>query len=95
LRELAEALPQLSEASLNELLAFEGSLVFAVLAKVAKLDGFSNLIRENDVQLMMELLEFFAMFFFIFFFNIGPRETDSHRQKSGAPGLGSRALRLN
>jgi hypothetical protein len=61
-RKLAQPLTKLAEARLDELLALERGLVLAVLAQIAKLDGFADLIRENNVQFVLELLDFGAEF---------------------------------
>src|SRR5690349_10043952 len=53
LRELAQSLPKLSEASLNELLTLQGGLVLAVLAQVAELHRLPDLAWKDDVQLML------------------------------------------
>src|SRR6185369_12078504 len=56
-RQLAQALPELAEAGLHELLTLERSLVLAVLAQVAHLDRFPDLVGERDVELELELLD--------------------------------------
>jgi len=54
----------LAEARLHELLAFEGGLVLTVLAQVTQLDGFADLLRKSDVQLVLEALCLCAECFF-------------------------------
>ena len=54
---------ELAESRLHELLPLECGLVLAVLPEIAQLDGFANLLREDDVQLVLELLGFFPEFF--------------------------------
>ena len=56
-RQLAQALTELPETGLHELLALERGLVLAVLAKVAHLDRFPDLIGQGDVELELELLD--------------------------------------
>src|SRR5438105_3636728 len=63
LRQLAETLAQLTQARLHELLALEGSFVFAVLAQIAELYRLPNLLRQRDVQLVLKPLSFFSEFF--------------------------------
>src|SRR5262249_34294342 len=57
-RELAQTLAQVAEARLNELLAFERGLVFAVLAKIAELDRFANFLWQRDVELVLQSFRF-------------------------------------
>src|SRR5207253_3782420 len=71
-RELAQPLPELSEARLNELLPLEGSLVLAVLAKVAELDGLPDLVGEHDVELVLELLDLGPQLLLQFFDHVPP-----------------------
>jgi len=52
-RKLAQALAQMPEARLHELLALERGLVFTVLTEVAELDGFANFLRQRDVELVL------------------------------------------
>ena len=56
-RQLAQPLAQLTEAGAHELLALEGGLVLAVLAEVAHLDRFPDLVGERDVELVLQLLD--------------------------------------
>src|SRR6185369_9959217 len=56
-RQLAQALTELPETGLDELLPLESSLVLAVLAQVAHLDRFPDLIGKRDVELELELLD--------------------------------------
>ena len=60
LRQLAEALAQLAQPRLYELLPLERSLVLAVLAEIAQLDRLSNLLGKGDVQLILKLLDLFS-----------------------------------
>ena len=53
LRQLTQALTELAESRLHELLALEGGLVLAVLAQVAELDRLPNLGRKDDVKLVL------------------------------------------
>ena len=55
-RELGEALREVTEARLHELLALKGGLVLRVLTEVAEFDGLPDLVGERDVQLEAELL---------------------------------------
>src|SRR5688500_17060115 len=89
-RELAQALVELTEASLDELLALERGLVLAVLTQVAHLDRPTNLVGERDVELVLETRSLQRQLF-LQFFNHGSRGCDD---KYGAPGLVSRALSL-
>ena len=57
-RELREPLRELAKARAHERLAFEGGLVLRVLAQVAELDGFADLVGERDVQFKAQLLRF-------------------------------------
>ena len=63
LRELAEALAQLPQPRLHELLPLERSLVLAVLAQIAELDGSADFLRQSDAQLVLEPLGLFSQFF--------------------------------
>ena len=55
-----QLLPELAEACLDELLPLDGSFVFAVLAQVAVLDRLPDLLGKGDVQLVLQLLDFFS-----------------------------------
>ena len=87
LRELAQALAELTESRLNELLPLERGLVLAVLAQVAELHRLPNFLRKRDVQLVLQLFDFFAELLLQLFDHRCPAETASNGQKSGAPGL--------
>src|SRR6476469_2721543 len=60
LAQLVEPLVQLAQARLDELLALQGCLVFAVLPQVAQLDRLGDGLRQQDVQFMAELLDLAA-----------------------------------
>jgi hypothetical protein len=62
LRKLAESLAQLAQARLHELLPLEGSFVFAVLAQVTQFHGSANLLRQDDVQLVLKTLYLASQF---------------------------------
>src|SRR5688572_27074564 len=54
LGELAQALAELPEPCLHELLAFERGLVLAVLTEVTELHRLPDLGREDDVELVLQ-----------------------------------------
>ena len=56
LGELGEPLPELPEARLDELLPLERRLVLAVLAQVAQLHRFPDLVRQRDGELVLQPL---------------------------------------
>ena len=89
-RQLAQPLSQLSKASLHELLPLERGLVFAVLTKVAVLDGSPDLSGKRDVQLMLQPLGLCAEFGFELLDHWG--RTAVGEIKIRAPGPAERAL---
>src|SRR6185503_19127399 len=88
-RELAQAHAKLAEPSLHELLALQRGLVLAVLAQVAELHGFPDLLRKRDVQLVLELLDLRPELLFQFFNHASIRKAT----KRPTPGRGGRAQR--
>ena len=63
LAELVEPLMQLSQPRLHELLPLERRLVLGVLPQVAQLDGLGDRLRQQDIQLMAELVDLPAQLF--------------------------------
>lgn len=61
-RQLGKALSELPQTGLHELLPLQGGLVLRIFAKIAELDGLSDLVGEHDVEFVLELLDFFAEF---------------------------------
>ena len=86
LAQLVQALVQLAQPRLDELLALEGRLVFGVLPQVTQLDRLGDGLGKEDVEFMAELVDFAAQLL--------PHLTDHGetriRKKSlamGSPGL--------
>jgi hypothetical protein len=79
---------QLAEARLHELLALEGRLVFAVLAQVAELHGLPDLVRQDDVELVLEVLDLAAELA-LEFFEHGATAGPQGRPEGGRPRRGT------
>ena len=58
LTQLVEPLVQLPQPRLNELLSLEGGLVFGVFAKVAQLHRLGDGLRQKNIELVAELVDF-------------------------------------
>src|SRR5258708_26654981 len=89
-RQLAQTLPQMTKARLNELLPLERCLVLAVLAQVAVLHRFPDLVRHRDVELVLQSLDFLAKLAFELFDHLTPPRT----QKMAAPGWSAGRVRV-
>ena len=63
-RQVGEALAQLADARLDELLALLGHVVLGVLAEVAERGGFLNLFGKLVNQLVLERVDLFLQFSF-------------------------------
>ena len=57
-RQLGDALRELSETCLHELLPFQRLLVLAVLLQVAKFDGLPDFVWQSDFELVLKLFDF-------------------------------------
>jgi hypothetical protein len=57
LTELVQPVVQLPEPRLHELLTLEGRLVFGVFPKVTQLDGLCDCLRQENIQLMAQLVD--------------------------------------
>ena len=83
LAQLAQALMQLAEPGLDELLTLEGRLVLGVFPQVTQLDGLGDRLGKKDIEFMAELVDLTAQLLTHFLDHMKPDEVE-------APGDGNR-----